>query len=92
VQRALVFLQKEAVYWPEGGATSQYSGVYWPENVIDKTSKMAANMHNARGQKLKASDVSGPSEWIFILCTKVRCHTRSNIERGTGMKVCQNNR
>jgi hypothetical protein len=28
-------MQKYAVYWPEGGAASQYSVFTWPENVID---------------------------------------------------------
>ena len=46
--------------------------VYWPANVIDWLGKWRPTcvMRHARGHK--ASDVSGPSIWIFILWSRCR--------------------
>ena len=63
-------MQKYAVYWPEGGAASQYSVlIYWPENVIDWLGKWRPTCVMREDRNFKASDVSGPSIWIFILCS-----------------------
>ena len=48
-------MQNYAVYWSEGGAASQYSVLYWPENVIDWPGKGRPTcvMRYACGHKLQ---------------------------------------
>ena len=41
--------------------------VYWPENVIDWLGKWRPTCVMREDRNFKASDVSGPSIWIFIL-------------------------
>ena len=41
--------------------------VYWPENVIDWLGKWRPTCVTRKDRNFKASDVSGPSIWIFIL-------------------------
>jgi hypothetical protein len=58
-------MQKYAVYWPEGGAASQYSVFNRPENVIDWLGKWRPTcvMRHARGQKLQ----SFRRKWPFYM-------------------------
>jgi hypothetical protein len=50
-------MQKYAVYWPEGGASSQYS-VFIGQKMSLTGQKMVAS----EDRNFKASDVSGPSQ------------------------------
>ena len=58
------FMQKYAVYWPEGGAASQYS-VFIGQNVIDWLGKWRPTcvMRHAQGHKLQ----SFRRKWPFYM-------------------------
>jgi hypothetical protein len=48
-------MQKYAVYWPEGGAASQYSVFIGQKTSLTVYRKMAANMRNATFARTETS-------------------------------------
>jgi hypothetical protein len=65
-------MQKYAVYWPEGGAASQYSVFIGQKMSLTgrENGGQHAQCDMSEDRNFKASDVSGPSIWIFILWLK----------------------
>ena len=53
---------------------------YWPENVIDLLEKWRSTCVMRDDRNFKASDLSGPSVWIFILCMETVVRMNATFE------------